>query len=158
MPSNVIVDTNIWHFALVEPREKGYKDIHLAANDFLEGLLSDPDVRIFLSAYQAGEIIEVLRKSGVDVEVRSNLINDFATGKFFVKDLLFDHVLECLKDSSSSGIHVYDYLVAYPLRGLVNRIYSADDHLLHKDFNFAEAVNPLSPWILREGQRPHKQT
>lgn len=157
MPSNVLIDTNIWHFAFVSPKEGGFVDIHSKARKTLEELLSNREVRIVVSAYQAGEILEVLRRSGVDLKTREGLLKDFKSGKFFVKDLTFGVVEGAIADSSKSHIHVYDYLVAYPLKGLVERIYSADDHLFHEHFSFAEVVNPLTPWILREGIKPFKK-
>ncbi len=48
-------------------------------------------------------------------------------------------------------------LVALPLKGIVDRIYSADDHFSHGDFKeIAEIINPLGDWILREGRKPQK--
>ncbi len=156
MPSHILIDTNIWHFALVKAREKEFAEIHMMAKDALEELLADRDIRVAMSAYQAGEIIEVLRKSGVDAETREGLVKDFGTGKFFVQDLTFDIVRGALADAAKSHIHIYDYLVAYPLRNIVERIYSADDHFQHEHFGYAEVVNPVRPWILREGIKPFK--
>ena len=157
MPNNVLVDTNIWHFAFVSPKESKFVEVHVKARKALEELLANEGIRIVMSAYQAGEILEVLRRSGVDVKTREGLIEDFKSGKFYVKDLTFSAVEKAVTDSSRSQIHVYDYLVAYPVKGLVERIYSADDHFFHKHFTFAEVVNPLYPWILREGITPFKQ-
>ncbi|MBU0566945.1 hypothetical protein KJ693_06550 [bacterium] len=64
----------------------------------------------------------------------------------------------CFKKSLDSGIHIYDYLVALPLKGMVSKIYSADAHLQHQDFKeIAEVENPLFPWILVEGRKPVKE-
>ena len=156
MRSYVLVDTSVWHFAFVEPKEKEFTEIHARAREALEKLLSDRDIRIAMSAYQVGEVVEVLGRSGVDSKTREGLIKDFGTGKFFVKELTFDAVAEALRDSFQSGIHVYDYLVAYPLKGLVERIYSADDHFRHEHFGYAEVVNPVAPWVLREGVKPFR--
>ncbi|RMF91237.1 MAG: type II toxin-antitoxin system VapC family toxin [Methanobacteriota archaeon] len=157
MPSNVLIDTNIWHFAFVSPREERFEDIHTKAGGVLEEILSNRGVRIVLSAYQVGEILEILRRSGVDPEIREGLLKDFKSGKFFVKDLTWSVAESAIADSSKSNIHVYDYLVAYPVKGLIDRIYSADDHFLHEHFAFAEVVNPVAPWVLREGIKPFKQ-
>ncbi|MEE8167342.1 MAG: hypothetical protein V3T58_00530 [Candidatus Hydrothermarchaeales archaeon] len=157
MPSHILIDTNIWHFAFVKPREDEFAEIHGVAKDVLQELLSDREVRIGMSAYQAGEIIEVLRRSGVNMKTRAGLIRDFGTGKFFVKDLTFDIVRDALTDAAKSDIHVYDYLVAYPLRNIVERIYSADDHFRHEHFGYAEVINPVMPWVLREGIKPFRE-
>lgn len=157
MPSYVLVDTNIWHFAFVKPKGEEFAEVHALAKDALMELLTDKGVRVAMSAYQAGEVIEVLRRSGVDLETREGLVRDFSTGKFFVKDLTFNTVRSALSDSAESGIHVYDYLVAYPLKGVVERMYSADDHFQHEHFRYAEVVNPVAPWILREGIKPFRK-
>lgn len=119
-------------------------------------MLKNRNIRIAMSVYQVAEILEVLRRSGVSDDVRKMLIDDFETGKFFIKELDFSIVKECILSSTKSNIHVYDYLVAYPLKYIVDVIYSADDHFKHKDFSFAKIINPLEPWILREGRKPFK--
>lgn len=157
MSSFILVDTNIWHFAMVKPIEKEFLEIHKRANSFLLSALTDESIRMALSSYQVAEVLEVLRRSHVDPNTRMKLLADFKTRKFYVTDLSFSAVKEAVKDSSESGIHVYDYLVAYPLKGVVTRIYSADDHFQHSHFvKMAEVVNPLLPWILREGIKPRK--
>lgn len=86
------------------------------------------------------------------------MLEDFEKPKFFIKALDFDTVKKALKDSSKSNIHVYDYLVVYPLIGIVDKIYSADSHLMHEDFQkVAEIINPLKPWIITEGKKPMKE-
>ncbi len=157
MHSYVLVDTNVWHFAFVRPKEREFAEVHARAKETLERLLADKEVRIAMSSYQVGETLEVLRKSGVDQKTIEGLLEDFGTGKFFVEDLTFDAVKDATEDSASSGIHVYDYLVAYPLKHVTEKIYSADDHFQHRHFRYAEIVNPVAPWILREGTKPFKE-
>lgn len=151
----VLVDTQIWLFSGVEPAEEEFREIHRAAKGFLESLLEDGSVRIGMSAYQEAEVLEVLRRSGVPEDHREALLEDMESPKFLVVDLTAETVRRASLDSSESGIHVYDYLVTYPLRGLVDRIYSADRHFLHRHFtSVAPVENPLSPWSMVEGQRP----
>lgn len=159
MSNFILVDTNVWHFALVKPVEEKFASIHELAKDFLSSIMIDQNVRIALSSYQVSEVLEVLRRSKVNVAMRFNILEDFKKGKFFVKDLSFPVVESAVKDSAESNIHVYDYLVVYPLRGVINRIYSADEHFMHQHFRqIAEVVNPLSPWIVTEGRKPEKLT
>lgn len=159
MSSFILIDTNIWHFALVKPIEEEFLEIHDLASTFLSSVLSDSNVRIALSCYQISEILEVLKRAKISVDTRLKLLEDFEKGKFFVKPLDFQAVISAVKDSAKSNIHVYDYLVAYPLRRLINRIYSADAHFKHPHFqDIAEVKNPISPWILTEGKKPEKQS
>lgn len=157
MSSFVLVDTNVWHFAFVRPIEEPFIEIHNLASGFLSSILSDSNTRIALSCYQVSEILEVLRRSKLSINFRLKLLEDFEKAKFFVKALNFQMVKEAAKDSSKPNIHVYDYLVVYPLTGIVDRIYSADQHFMHPDFRkIAEVNNPLSPWFITEGKRPTK--
>lgn len=154
----VLVDTNIWQFAFVKPRESEFVQIHELAKSFLSGLLDDNRVRIAASAYQVAEIMEVLRKSGADEETRNQVRLDLGTTKFYVRDLSLNDVVKAAIDSSKSSIHIYDYLIAYPLRGIITRIYSADGHFKHPDLSsVAEVVNPLAPWRVTEGKRPERE-
>jgi len=157
MSNFVLIDTNIWHFALVTPTEEPFIEVHNLASTFLSPILFDPNIRIALSCYQACEILEVLRRSNLSVETGHKLLEDFEKRKFFVKSLDFPAVINAVRDSAESNIHIYDYLVAYPLKGIVSRIYSADEHFKHPHFHeIAEVNNPLSPWVITEGKRPTK--
>jgi hypothetical protein len=157
MSSFILIDTNIWHFALVKPVEEPFWEIHKLAKKFLYSTLGDPNLRIALSCYQVGEILEVLRRSNLSVDSRLKLLEDFEKGKFFIKPLDFPIVISAVKDSAESNIHIYDYLVAYPLKEIVTRIYSADSHFMHPHFqSIAEVKNPISPWIITEGKKPEK--
>ena len=157
MSSFVLIDTNIWHFALVKPVEEPFREIHELASKFLSSILFDPSQRIAISCYQISEVLEVLRRSNLSADSRLKLLEDFGKSKFFVKPLDFPAVMSAVGDSVKSNIHIYDYLVAYPFRGIINRIYSADEHFKHPHFNeIAEVNNPLSPWIITEGKRPTK--
>ena len=155
----VLVDTNIWHWAYIRPRELEFVPIHDKASDFLSDLLADETLGLALTTYQICEILDLFRKAGMDVEERKEFIEDFFSGDFYVKEIAIPEVRACLCKSMGSGIHVYDYLVALPLKGMVTILYSADDHFQHKDFSeIAPVENPLDRWILREGRRPMKKS
>jgi predicted nucleic acid-binding protein len=158
MSSIVMVDTNIWQFAFMTPREKEFVQIHDLAGLFLTTVLEDESVRIAATSYQVAEIVEVLRKSGYPNEKRMKILHDFEKPKFFVKDLMLSDVTRACEDSSKSNVHVYDYLVVSPLKGVVDRIYSADEHFKHDDFQrIATVANPLEPWFVTEGKHPEKK-
>ena len=151
----VLVDTNIWHWAYIRPTELEFVPIHERASDFLSDLLTDETFGLALTTYQICEILDLFRKSGMRTEERKEFMGDFFSGDFYVKEITIPEVRTCLCKSIDSGIHVYDYLVALPLKGTVVTFYSADDHFQHKDFTeIAVVENPLDPWILREGRRP----
>ena len=152
------MDTNIWQFGFIKPREKQFLELYESAHSFLISILSDESTRIAASSYQIAEILEVLRKSGMEKEPRAGILHDFEKAKFYVKDLSLADAVLALTDSARSNIHVYDYLVAYPLKDIVGRIYSADTHFTHEDFtSICEVINPLAPWFSTEGKRPEKR-
>lgn len=154
----IIIDTNIWHYSYVIPGEEGYKEIHNCAETFILEKLSNIDVKLILSSYQVGEILEVLRKALVEKDKIIRLADRFKTEKFEIVDVSFKIVSDCHTKSIKSDIHIYDYFVVLPVKDIVEKIYSADDHFQHKDFtSICEVINPLKPWILREGKKPIKQ-
>lgn len=153
MSERVLVDTQIWEYAWLE-ESRGPSTIHHQAAVFLSGLLADSDKEIWLGAYQAAEIMDVLRKAGLSAVARGELL-DLLQAQCVCVDVGADVVFECIELSLRSGIHVYDYLVVVPLRGLVDVIYSADTHF-HEDPAFraiAPVVNPMT-WEMREGHAP----
>lgn len=156
---NIFIDTNIWHYSYVIPKEEKYKKIHEVAEDFILEKLSNSSVKIVISSYQSAEILEVLRKSGIETDKIKRLAEKFKTRKFDVIDISFADVLKAHSKSIVSNIHIYDYLAGYLLKGKVDKMYSADDHFLHDDFTgICEVINPLDPWILREGRAPKKDS
>lgn len=58
----IIIDTNIWHYSYITTKEKIYEEIHKKAKFFIIKKLNDPFIKIILTAYQASEILELLRK------------------------------------------------------------------------------------------------
>jgi len=156
----ILIDTNIWYYSYVETKETEYIEIHNKANEFIINKIEDNTVIIYLNEYQVAEILEVLRKGKVDIEKRDNLIQDLIEKKkkFSIVNTGFKIIKECYNKSKFSNIHIYDYLVVYTLKDIVDKIYSADDHFQHKDFtSICEVINPLKPWILREGRKPKKE-
>lgn len=139
----------------MEPVETNYLELHKSAEKFLEDTLSDPEIVIAITSYQMVEILDLLRKTGVNPDVRKEIFAGFKTDKFKIKVIGLYDIESCLFKSLVSNIHIYDYLVALPFKGVVERIYSADSHFQHQDFTeIAEVINPLSPWILTEGKKP----
>jgi len=153
----VMVDSNIWHYVYHQPKEKEYIEIRQKSSQFMKEILTNPSIKIALSSYQCAEIIELLRRTGQTKQILDELIEDFKKDKFKITDLKFDDFLIAAGKSLLSNIHIYDYLVAIPLRDIIEEIFSADDHFQHKDFKeIARVTNPLAPWVLREGRIPFK--
>lgn len=157
MINSILIDSNIWYHAYVLSEKKEFKELHGRANEFLLSKLEDNSIIIALTSYQIVEILELLRKGKVGREKREELYKSFTTEKFLKVEIAIDNVKDCFHKSLASDIHMYDYLVALPLKGIIHEIYTADDHFQHTDFKeIAHVTNPLSPWILREGRIPYK--
>ena len=151
----VLVDTNIWHYIYHQPKEEQFVELQEKSRQFMKNILTDASIKIALSSYQCAEIIELLRRAGQSKQIIKELIEDFKKEKFTIANLVFNNFLIASEKSLASNIHIYDYLVALPLKGIVTEIYSADDHFQHPDFKeIAPVTNPLHPWILREGKIP----
>lgn len=153
----MLIDSNIWYHAYILSEKEEFKEIHNKAVLFLAEKLNNDSVIIALTSYQVVEIMELLRKGQVDRGRIKELFDSFNTDKFQILEVSFEDISHCIHKSLISGIHAYDYLVALPLKGIISVIYSSDDHFQHPDFKeIASVVNPISPWILREGKVPQR--
>ena len=153
MSDVVAVDTQLWEYACMIPKGPDGSGLHVQARDFVDGIVGDPSVQIVCSSYQLAEVVEVLRKVGANRDVRQEMV-DLLTARCRCVPVDLNVAVECLGLSLESSIHVWDYLVAVPLRGLVDTIYTADTHFRHDHFrSIARVVNPLD-WDMEEGQRP----
>lgn len=93
--------------------------------------------------------MELLRKGKVNSEKRKELYESFLTDKFFKVEISLEVIGISFYKSLASDIHIYDYLVALPLKSVVSEVYSADDHLQHSDFQeIAIVTNPLNGFSL----------
>lgn len=152
----IFIDTNIWYYAYVIPKRLEFVEIHNRASQFLTEKLEDTGFIIAITTHQIAEILDVLRKSALSDNIRKAVMESFKTPKFHIVNLI-ELVEAAFHKSLSSGIHIYDYLSALPLKGIVTEMFSADDHFQHKHFKaIARVTNSLSPWILREGNLPKK--
>lgn len=153
----IFIDTNIWYYAYVIPKRLEFVEIHNRASQFLTEKLEDTGFIIAITTHQIAEILDVLRKSALSDNIRKAVMESFKTPKFHIVNLNIELVEAAFHKSLSSGIHIYDYLSALPLKGIVTEMFSADDHFQHKHFKaIARVTNSLSPWILREGNLPKK--
>ena len=127
----VLVDTNIWHYIYNQPKEDQFVELQQKSRQFMKNILTDVSIKIALSSYQCAEIIELLRRSNQSKQIIKELIEDFKKEKFTIVNLDFADFLLASDKSLASNIHIYDYLVALPLKNIVTEIYSADDHFQH---------------------------
>ncbi len=157
MSSGVGIDTNIWEYAYIQPRIPDGDALHREARRFLTAVLGDTSRPIIVSEYQICEVLEVFRKIGGPPDIRQRLDDLFWSQRCQVVRCSTEVVREACALSAEASIHVYDYLVALPLRGLVDVIYSADEHFQHSHFQaIARVENPLS-WVMREGRLPEQK-
>jgi len=152
------VDTNIWEYAYVEPRVPDGYLLHREARAFLQQLLVEDGQPIVIGEFQICEVLEVLRKIGASLTVRDELEELLWSERCHIARCSGPMIRDACRLSAAANIHVYDYLVALPLRGLVRVIYTADQHFRHPDFAaIARIENPLS-WTMREGRLPERVT
>lgn len=158
MSDGVGVDTNIWEYAFCQPRIPAGADLNREAKAFLDALLADATKPLMLSEYQVCEVLEVLRKVGVSGHARQTVFDLFRSERCTVVPHGTGITEEAFGLSRASNIHLYDYLVALPLRGLVSVIYTADEHFGHPHFQaIARIENPLS-WVACEGRGPRPKS
>jgi predicted nucleic acid-binding protein len=156
MSDVVAIDTQLWEYACVSPRLPGGEALCQQARDFVDTLVADLSFEIAMTTYQLAEVAEVLRKVGADRQTRER-VTDLLVARCRCVPVNLDAAEDSLALSLQSSIHVWDYLVVVPLRGLVDTIYSADTHSQHDHFrSIARVVNPLD-WEMEEGQRPRSR-
>ena len=156
--TKILIDSNIWHIGFTISKEPAYQELCKEANSFIKKQLEGEDIVICISTYQMGEILELFRKYKLDPLESKETLDSFFTEKFIIGELTSSVVKEAYELSNKSDIHIYDYLVVLPVKDIVDKIYSADEHLKHEDFtSICEVINPLKPWILIEGRKPQRK-
>lgn len=152
----VIIDTSIFEYGFVKPKEPEFLDLHQKAKSWLIAILKKEDIEILMSTYQIAEVLEVFRRVGASHEAKESFI-DIVEEEFIKRTISYETVKEAYLLSVRSNIHIYDYLVVLPFRGEVEEIYSSDKHFQHSDFtSIANVRNPLEGWITIEGKKPQK--
>lgn len=153
----VIIDTNIFEFAFVKPKDSEFLELHQKANTFLKELLKTNDILILMSSYQVAEVLEVFRKVNATVEAKESFLELIREPRVFIRETSYELMIKAYHQSNNSHIHIWDYLVVLPFQGEIDEIYSADEHFQHQDFTALATVNnPISGWVLIEGRRPQK--
>ena len=150
----IIIDTGIFEYAFVKPKEAEFFQLHQKANIWLRETLKKQDIDILMGTYQIAEVAEVLRKVGASQKARGSFI-ELAEKRFSKRAISYEVVKEAYVLSSKSNVHIYDYLVVLPFKGEVEEIFSPDRHFQHPDFkSIANVTNPVENWVIVEGKRP----
>ena len=156
---NIFIDTQLWIYAFKKPLRKGftsreeYEDalqMHRKASKLIQDALANHT--IYLTTHQLVEIFHALAFRGVKMNRKEALdIVEKISGssKTVLVEVKRRHYKEALRQSSLSGIHVWDYLCIIPLKGMINIAYTNDKHFLHPSIKslVSEIINPLGKWI-----------
>ena len=154
-----MVDTEIWSIAKKRPLPDNFssKDeylkalrAHEAARKFFLEIF--PALKVYISTHQLAEIYHVLAFRGARLprEEAANIVLAILKDSDIVKvPLLQRHVEEAIKESATSGIHVWDYLCFLPVKDYVDTIFSCDFHFqkIGEEYK-VKVVNPLDLWLL----------
>ncbi|RSN71714.1 hypothetical protein [Candidatus Methanodesulfokora washburnensis] len=81
-------------------------------------------------------------------EVANIVLAILKDGDIVKVPLLQRHVEEAIKESTTSGIHVWDYLCFLPVKDYVDTIFSCDFHFQKIGGYKVKVVNPLNLWLL----------
>jgi hypothetical protein len=57
MSESIIIDTNLWLYSYIEPKDEESQELHNQAKRFLVPILKNPEIIISFSSYQVGEIL-----------------------------------------------------------------------------------------------------
>ncbi|GAB63570.1 MAG: hypothetical protein DWB56_14500 [Candidatus Jettenia sp.] len=119
----IFIDTNIWYYAYVIPKRLEFVKIHNRAVQFLTEKLEDANLIIAITTHQIAEILDVLRKSNLSVNIRKDILESFKTPKFHIVNLTIELIEASFYKSLSSDIHIYDYLCAYLWQILLQKFF-----------------------------------
>lgn len=155
---NIFIDTQLWVYAFKKPREK-FRDnityekalqLHTKANEFIRNALLDNTV--YITTHQLAEIFHALAFRGTRMN-RENALRIVEkltkSSRTVIIEVKKRHYKEALKLSSTSGIHIWDYLCILPLKGVIDVAYTNDKHFLHPTIKslVPQVENPLEEWI-----------
>ena len=156
---NVFIDTQIWVYAFKKPSKERIGDdtlyhrargMHERARKLVyESLLENT---VYITTHQLAEIFHALAFRGVRMDARKalDIIEKLArSSKTVIVDVRRKHYREALRQSSMTGIHVWDYLCIIPLKGLIDIAYSNDKHFLHPSIRslVPRIENPIGEWL-----------
>jgi len=71
----VIIDTGVFEYAFVKPKEPEFSELHQKANSWLIAILKRADIEILMKTYQIAEVLEVFRKVGSSKEARESFVD-----------------------------------------------------------------------------------
>ena len=152
----VIIDTSLFEYGFVRPKETEFLDLHQKAKLWLIAILKKEEIEILMSTYQIAEVLEVFRRVGASHEAKESFFA-MVEEEFIKRAISYEIIKEAYMLSLRSNIHIYDYLVVLPFKEEVEEIYSADKHFQHSYFtSIANVINPLKDWITIEGKKPQK--
>jgi len=147
----ILIDTQIWIYALKVPlfEEHELSSEMKKALGFIHRALRQKNIILF-SQQLAAEIFHILPRRGRRL--------DPAIAEGHLRQLLRRretkwagthkrHVVEALRLSRESDIHVWDFLTVLPFKGTIDIIYSNDEHFTQPLLKgSSELINPVGSW------------
>ena len=150
--SKIVIDTRLWALGLkVSFLAKHDPAIQYAttAQAFLRKMMKEQNHLLF-SSHLVSEIYDSLTQTGNAIP--ADQANSFLSELLARKDSIYRPVseaslLRCTQLSAVSGIHIWDYLVAFPFEDAIDVIYTIDPHFQHASFQeLGRIENPLGIW------------
>ena len=150
--SKIVIDSRLWALGLKAPflaKHDPAIPYATTVQGFLRKMLKEQNKLLFTS-HLVSEIYDSLTQSGNAIP--SDQANAFLAELLSQKDTIYRPVSEaalrrCAELSAASGIHIWDYLVAFPFEDAIDMIYTIDPHFQHSTFQeLARIENPLGIW------------
>jgi hypothetical protein len=153
----VLIDTRIWVLALRAPVAapgSALAALGERARELVVGVRREATT--LFTPQLVGEIHHVLTSRGENrlpaTTARDYLLEILASRRSRYRTLGRDQLRRALGLSAESGVHVWDYLVALPWAGEIDRLLTMDPHYRHPHFaTIGRVENPLGLWR-HEGQ------
>ena len=153
-----MVDTEIWSIAKKKPDERKFAsredfvkalEMHERARDFFMNVF--PRLKVYMSVHQLAEIYHVLGFRGIRIprSYVESIVRAIIEDDNIIKvAVTLEHVMEAIKESVESGIHLWDYLCFIPIKDYIDTVFTCDEHFITIGKKYkVEILNPLGVWI-----------
>ncbi|MBI3601135.1 MAG: hypothetical protein HY097_10925 [Nitrospinae bacterium] len=147
-----LIDTRIFilsfKFPYLSIEHKDYP-IALQTKSFVDKIFHNNET-ILISSQLASEVFHVLVNRGVKIppeHARKYLTALLNHKNVECRSASKENISKAIELSTSSGIHIWDYLVVLPFKNGIDRIITMDPHFNHPTLSsIARIENPINVW------------
>ncbi|MCS7264400.1 MAG: hypothetical protein NZ805_06170 [Armatimonadetes bacterium] len=148
----ILIDTRLLGLALKAPYYGEHHLVRPIAEQAQRFVREQVDSQVLaVSPQLLGELYHVLTERGLRITktLAQQLVDDLLQGANIIyrsPDVAI--IQEAIALSARTCVHIWDFLIVLPFRGILERIYTTDPHFLScKNLQVAPVENPLGLWV-----------